>query len=381
MTSDRLSDADVSEQPQSTLQDALVEGRAAGPVAGPAFGPEGGLQSTRPTAAAGCPSSLGDLARRVSRRTVDLVAIAIVLAASLSLGRQVIQWWGVDPEPPRLAAPMDSLAGEELPVTLEFGDHPLRLTRQMFTGERQAGLLILLQASRVLLESAQQDAASTFARSSTPAEEQLLARTADLKPIEEVPGRWQIYQVDLPFVLILGVGVRSAAESGSPGTAGSSESPESSQTAGATAAATSVATPAPQRYLVSWGIMLPHGENAWTLYTFEIKPGDEAGGAGSVADVPLPPSSRRLLSLADRHGGRFVGVAGDGTPAEWQRFFDGFFQSQGWEAAGGWHVGDGHWSARFQRKGSSNSASVDIQFGNDERGGTSGVVCLTPGEP
>ncbi len=310
-------------------------------------------------------NSLASVARQVSRRSIDLVAIALVIGASLSLGKQVLEWWGVDPATPQLTAPLDTLAaGTGGPMTLEFGDRPLRLTHRTITGDRPAALRTLLRGCRDALDAWAKRPEHGMPAGPTEAETQLLARTTELRPIEEQPGKWQIYQVDLPFQLLVGVGI--------------TESPRSSATE---SNAELPAAPATQRHLVSWAIMLPQSEKAWTLYAFEIK--SEAGTAGdeTTPDMPMPPESRRLLSMTDRSGGRFVGIAGEGTPIHWQQFYNGWFTAHGWENASGWREVGGHWSARFRHPETAGATVVDLQFGSNEQRGTSGVICVTPPQP
>lgn len=306
--------------------------------------------------------TLADVGRQVTRRSIDLVAIALVIGASLTLGKQVLEWWGIEPDAPHLAPPLETVAaGTGGPMTLEFGDRPLRLTHHTFTGDRSAALRALLGTCRQALDVWAKRTERGTPAASAAAESQLLERTSQLRPIEEQPGTWQIYQVDLPFVLLVGVGL-----TGSPAN-GKTEEP-----------ANTAAAPAVQRHLVSWGIMLPQSEQAWTLYAFEIKSEDGTAGGGATPEVPLPPDSRRLLSMTDRTGGRFVGITGAGTPDRWQQFYDGWFAAQGWENASGWRKVGGHWSVRFRQPDAAGAAVVDLQFGSDERRGTSGVVCVTP---
>ena len=64
------------------------------------------------------PVGLGDVARRMISRTTDLIAIGIVVVASLSLGRQVLVWWHTAP-PTRAAAEIGSNSADHVKSATE----------------------------------------------------------------------------------------------------------------------------------------------------------------------------------------------------------------------------------------------------------------------
>ncbi|MDB5391990.1 MAG: hypothetical protein JWM11_7636 [Planctomycetaceae bacterium] len=89
------------------------------------------------------------LARRISSRTTDLLAIAIVLVGSLALGRQVLEWWRAVAPPILDGGPLAGLetdmGGDGQPVELEFADSPFRLIRQTLSRSGPLEALGLVQ--------------------------------------------------------------------------------------------------------------------------------------------------------------------------------------------------------------------------------------------
>src|SRR5262245_59687596 len=95
-------------------------------------GAETDRQTNRGTTERKTPASFADVALRTTSRTTDLIAIAIVLVASLTLGRQVLRWWQAEPRSPDAAADAGPAPAYEIgsaPLLLEFGDIPLAMTR------------------------------------------------------------------------------------------------------------------------------------------------------------------------------------------------------------------------------------------------------------
>src|SRR5262245_32349278 len=92
------------------------------------------LQPKSQPSAALAGGSLRTLGRRISSRTTDLLAIAIVVAASLTLGRQMLTWWHEAPPAVLEMGPLEERAAEwgsdSRPVSLEFGNSPMRVMRQ-----------------------------------------------------------------------------------------------------------------------------------------------------------------------------------------------------------------------------------------------------------
>jgi hypothetical protein len=289
------------------------------------------------------PSGFGEIARRMTSRTTDLIAIGIVVVASLTLGRQVLVWWHAAPPNSRAAAAATKPVWEDQnqPISLEFGDSPVAMIRQVVSGEREA-----LMAAMIGHCAAAAKRASRPWRERDEAEDRLLARIQGLTPVAEEAGVWSVYVFDerLPI---------AAAVRQFPN--------ESDHAAGK----------APR--LVCWGTAMPAGKETWNLYLLQGA-GTERATPADRADIPLPPGARRNLSFRDDQGGILVGFSGMDEAGKWIRFYDNFFADRGWSSGTGWLTGTGGWSAQFEEQNASAGRRVEIQFAEDRFGELSGLL-------
>jgi hypothetical protein len=293
-------------------------------------------------------AGFGDIARKMTSRTTDLIAIGIVIVASLTLGRQVLVWWHAEP-PTRAAAEVAARTGPvwedpSRPLSLEFGDVALSMTRQVVAGERDATVAALVQHCKTAAKRGVQPWHERDA-----AEDRLLARIESLNPVAEGVGVWQVYVLDerLPMAAAIrrfAAGPDDAA----------SEGPR----------------------LVCWAMAMPAGKEVWNLYVFQgtakgrLAPADRA-------DVPLPPGARRNLSLRDEQGSSIVGFSEKNDVGEWIKFYDDWFADRGWSGEG-WLNSTTAWSARFDERRGLGGRRVEIQFARDGNGELSGLLQVVP---
>ena len=301
-----------------------------------------------PSRAGKPPPSLGDVARRITSRTTDFIAIAIIVVASLTIGRQVLDWWHA---PPTQAEALSEASGSRPawedsrePIALEFGDSPLAMTRQVVEGEKKTTIDVLVGHCRQAVSATRRPW-----RESDEAEERLLERTAGLTPVAEELGVWQVYVIDERFPMVAGVrrfasGQKEAAR-GTP-------------------------------RLVCWGMAMPAGKNVWNAYVFQGAARGSPAATG-LPEVPLPPGSRRNLSLRDERGGALVGYSGSGSGQAWMKHYDGWFAAQGWSSNEGWRTEGGTWSARFRNQKDPAAGWVEIHFAEDAHRELTGLVQIT----
>jgi hypothetical protein len=286
-----------------------------------------------------------DVARRITSRTTDFLAVCIVLVASLTLGRQIVVWWHTAPPAESAAKRIDSAPAawedEKLPVALEFGDVPVALTRQVCFGQPSAALGLLVHNC----ESATR-AADRPLRERDETENQLLARLATSKPAVEKSGEWQVHVVDDRFLLV--AGLRRLSDSRLAEAAGSGWR------------------------LVCWGLAMPAGEDTWTTFILRGTGGTDSS-PGKSREIPIPPDSRRSLSLKDERGAALVGFSGSGDPLRWMQFYDRWFADRDWTSTEGWSSGQDVWSGRFTGPGDSEPERVEIRFARDRRGELTGL--------
>jgi hypothetical protein len=315
------------------------------------------------------------LARRISSRTTDLLAIAIVLVGSLTLGRQVLEWWRLDPPAVLNSRPMAGFETEwgrdDQPVELAFSDSPIRLIRQTVTGAGQGDALGRVQEAcqKALLVARLPETAAD------PAELDLLRTVAEQQPEVEQPGEWQIHRLggNLPML----VGVRFFS-----GSAAKSDQPH----------------PTTVRRVICWGLVFPaRPSGAWTAYTF-IKGNSQTSSSSRLAlrdrrtdddlvEVPLPLGCQRTVFVSQSAWNSLTGFQGIGDATGWQNHFSRWSADQGWATAEDWHpipsLKEGlSWSASFISDAGNpqNSNRVLIQFQLDESGHGSGLIHALPGQ-
>ena len=297
------------------------------------------------------PTSFAQVAKRISTWTTNTILTALVLVLGLGFGRQVLQWWAADRSDSPAARPLgvadDGLGDLGRAHEIQFGASCWRLRRQTVAGTRQQALDALRADTREVIRS-------SFPSPGEPeaAEKRLLLSLQEQKPVDREPGQWGIYQLDQDFPMV--VGTRESGASGRPNPAGP------------------VALSGCR--VVTWGLAVPMSPRAWTLYTFH----QGTPSASRVPDLPSPPNSSRLLALRVAGGGAVVAIRGPTPPEVWRSFYDRWFQSQGWTAAGAWQQRAGVWSRGYVERPDGPAAKVDIQFGVDGRGGMSGLLMFTP---
>ena len=189
-------------------------------------------------------------------------------------------------------------------------------------------------------------------------EEALLRAVETMPPALEQPGVWRLYQLgggSLPMVAAVRLLPKQRPEKQSRG------------------------GPDTEPRVVCWGLVFPHPDQRWTVYTFSASAG--AGGSEtSIPDVPLPSGSRRSLALRDATGGAMIGFQGRAEPAVWMRHFNRWFESQGWQAESGWRSTGSTWGAKFGRGEApvENAGSISVEFGDDGGGMLTGLLQMTP---
>ncbi len=302
------------------------------------------------------PAGFARVARQISRRTTDLLAISIIAVAALTVGGRLSQWWATDPQDVlsagRLAGSASGSAspwgGGGAPVSFEFGDRPYRLRKQFVTGERCQATAALRKICREVVA-----VASVPLQELDANERRLLGEVQQRAPAEEQQGIWKIYTFDETLPLVLGTrrfSGDSADEHGKDG--------------------------AVDRWrVVCWGMAFPGAERRWTLFAFHT-PGHTA--SPHAGDIELPPGSRRIMSLRAETGEMLIGFDGDGPPQTWIRFFDGWFRENGWRLSGRWKSSGGGWTARYSPANGNRTSRVDVHFGRTDGSRFSGLLDVIP---
>lgn len=307
------------------------------------------------------PQSEFNLGRLIASRTTDLLAIAIIVAASLALGRQTLKWWRAEPPPVLDLGPLNAAntewGAEGAPVNLQFGDSPFRMTRRVLpTGGSQAALDAARERCQEILV-----AATSPTRPLDDTEREQLQMLARMTPELEQPGSWQIYLIGgrMPVV----VGVKSFPSS-------REKSVE--------------ASPATERRVICWGLVFSGlTRGTWIAYTFERiesnGPGPGTDRAFDLAQLPLPADCQRTLLMQESGQAGLLGFQGEGTDDVWQRHFTNWLEHNGWTRAKDWQASGESQSAQFIKREGQSESMLQLQYHRQANGRVIGLVQLLPG--
>jgi len=288
------------------------------------------------------PSGYRRLAGRITAWTSKGLLTAVVLVAGIGFARQVLLWWAEDAaasnEGLLTAKAAEGLGDPARPHILQFGDQPWTVRRQSFAGDRQrASALLRADCRQVVCRQGLPDLPAA------KAETELLARLRSQEPVEQAPGRWQLYEQDDAFPMA--VGVRQGLVP-------------------------------PSRRVVTWGLALPTGTDAWTLYTFSPGGAPETRPA-KLAELPLPPLCRRKFSMRVVDGSGVVAFDGAGSPRDWTGFYDRWFERRNWRKTALRRGPGSTWYGRYAAPQGDAAASVDMHFSTDGGGRTRGLLVIT----
>ena len=311
------------------------------------------ISTERSQSGESAPSGFALLARRIGSWTTRGLVSALILIAGLAFGRQVVRWWHADEAaslaPPPQLAMSEGLGDPARTHRLRFGDLPWAVVRQTVVGSRHEAAATLRASCRELTRSVAMPDDATG-----PSEQQFLASLAKRAAVAEQPGRWQIHELEGGFPMV--VGTRIGGHLIPPGD-------------GCQVAET-------RHRVVTWGLAIPTPEESWSLYTFH----PASSGAGPLADlpeIPLPPDSRSTLSLQVLGGGLMVAFVGPLEEGTWKRHFDRWSSDLHWTPVGSWGRSGSFWHQRYVRSRGSGNQTVDVQFGPDGRGRSSGLLMMT----
>jgi hypothetical protein len=158
------------------------------------------------------PSGFGHFARRWGQWASNLLVSGVVIVVAIALGREVLQWWYVDPAPMALGRPNNSGAPADvtlddplgLPGTseeLRFGELPFAFGHGVVEGKAEKAVDVL--ARECERAAALADAAE---REPGPAEQRLLALLQGEKPrIGRRRHRWSTYVIARPVPMAVAV--------------------------------------------------------------------------------------------------------------------------------------------------------------------------------
>jgi len=286
------------------------------------------------TDSAGKVTGWNQLARRMSSRTTDLLAMAIILIAGLGLGHQILEWWRAEPsEAAGLESsllPSENWGTNDRPVELNLGDSPWRLIRQtVTTGGEPAALDVLRNRCRTLLQQPPDKQLPRTAGIELTSE--LRAVLSRLEPEVSQPGDWRIYLLDQFPRMVLGIR--------------DGQTPDASR-------------------LVCWGLVLHSLGGGWTTCCFEPSETPSMTASSELAKLALPHGGRRVLAMSEPGQGGLIHWTGTGSLDEWQQHLEQELARLGWGRLGDWNATDHTSSARFGQQ--SEHLEIQIQAQGEE---------------
>lgn len=299
------------------------------------------------------PAGYGKAAKRLSGWAANLLASGLVLVIGLALGRQVLEWWQADSAQPDakskvLASDPGELGSLDRPHLLELGSVPFTLRRDTVLGDKAAAFAALRAGGQKTVSEPLEPRGQAG-----PAERRMLSQIKSQKPTSVSAGRWELYELDGPILMVAGVQFFASED-----------------------------RTATERRVVFWGLAVPHGvgypekEARWTLFSFHPT-GGAAKSALPVARLTLPGDLPVTLSLATEDGSQVIGFRASGDSAALGVRMEQSFSKQGWKLAGPWKQDGGAWQGKFEGRG----GVADVQWSSDVANEFVGLVTVTPTSP
>jgi hypothetical protein len=249
------------------------------------------------------PSSAPPLARRLTRRAVDLFVVAFLVMVGLSVGRQLIDWWRTDPA--EMTPDLSSLNAVDLdwsrtPVTLQFGNAPTSLERIPFHGGRK-------QLEEELTRIGQSIVTTTDPSASPVDDAELgwLAALSEAPPVFWDSTRGNVYRRHEPLPSFVATRYAETVEGAAQQDTGSNG----------------------QR-IVGWGLAFPSAPDDWTIYVFHPNsakpalPDSTQPQRQPVREAALPDGARNITTLRGSDGCVWQVFEGRGELARWVQHFD-----------------------------------------------------------
>lgn len=289
------------------------------------------------------PRDFAQLARRISSRTTDLLAVALVAVLLLSLGVQATRWWRA--KPPQVSA--TSTAGSPLAVwddlsglSLEFSNGQSSLHRESISGDEDAATKIAAQRLHHALDSASPGNLPSI----DPAEQQWLDRLPD-RSTDSLHERGDIFVLGGPWpcvVATMNVNVDGGGDAIHPG-----------------------------RRIIGWALALPQPHDRWTLYVTERRT-EAANDDVSQGNIPLPANATRRLIVRSAAGG-FLTFRSASSPRRCREDWDRRLVDAGWARAGDWSFAGPQARATFVHKLQPDSHRLDVLISSAPDGAAAGA--------
>ncbi|MGZ0173175.1 MAG: hypothetical protein ACKVHE_26905 [Planctomycetales bacterium] len=318
-------------------------------------------------------SALRKTARHISKRTTDLIAIAIVSIGVLTVSGRLTEWWQADPT--SMASPVVSAnltAGSpvrwgsgESAVSILAGEQPVSMERRVTFGDqnRVDGLLRDRLVRLLESESSHAEPGSSFERAAgetkqiatkfAEQEKRLIRMLQNVTPFETRKDHWNLYRLD-------------HADNPLPGSflIATRMSPDRVRT----------------ESLAAWAIATPSGPDQWT--SFLLTPTD-AGRNKDQHATPIPADGRLLISLStDTRDELTVFHRLDASHSDvrrWARDMSSQLLAAGWHETRAWQQSATSAAARFEQRSAKQHQAMEVTISLSDTGkltGTSNVIAI-----
>lgn len=287
------------------------------------------------------------LARRLARRTTDVIVIALVGMGLYNVGDQLTAWWHAEPpEAERAAALAPTIPDWDFnaaAIQLRFGQQPLVISRETFQGSAELAYHKLTNTCLQLAASATY--APVTESSAVPVDERRLIQLLEAHPAQTTAESVRVYHIRVPQVT--GIAVREIEYDG-----------------------------VVHKRVGCWASLLPGSDDAWTLVAFY--PSRAESTLSGVA-VDLPPGASHSVSIGQPE--RLTMLAFDGTgPLEaWRDHFDRQLSELGYQRLHERNHSDRGLAIRWSRPNDDEvKSTIDLMIHTDAQGRYRGMLTVTP---
>lgn len=277
------------------------------------------------------------LARRMTRRAVDLLVISFLVVVGLSTGSQLVEWWRVDPASntdPAVVNTVD-LDWNHTPVTLQFGNSATSLRRIPFLGGRKQLEEELTRLGQFIVTTTE-----VIPSIMDEAEQGWLEALQTARPVFWDSNQGNVYRRHEPLPSF--VATRFVDPAG---------------------------TAVTQR-IVGWGLAFPASPGQWTIYVFHPD-SVTSPKQHSLATIVLPAGSRNITSLSGSDGCQWQVIQGRGDLAGWVQHFD---EQWGTECRVSRDVQADSANLKYRRT----RVMTDVQIRREHDGRLTGVIWSAP---
>lgn len=319
--------------------------------------PDGESQVTQPAPPEETPAGFAKVARRISGRTTDLLAIAVIGMGVIAVSGRLSDWWNTSPDSviaqsevvPQVVGAEIAWPEIDIPVAIDPGGFPVRVERLLIEGDLKKLERIVFQRLEAVLRA---DPSGVLPRegdtTATKAATKLETLLTTIEPVREQPDDWGIYRLDEP---------------GAPGFSAMFIGTRYRQPAGASR---------PQ--IVTWAMAMPWRQAEWKVFFF--RPADAVSTA-----ILLPPGAELTMSMQEPSGTELAAFRArdKSTLKAWQQFYSRHFAENGWATVRPWSDRDLRTTARFEND--SLAIELILKSEDDTLSGLASVIRLPVGKP